>query len=1723
MRRVLFALAASALVAGCSNRTDGALRIVVTVDPSLKADCFEVVLSKGAVLAYEAVKREPGVSSYTIGAKQGSMPAIVTVQAKAYLGDCSDAVNRKLNSSSAGVDHAFPTMGVEVVELKLSPPDTTLDNDRDGYADAQKSGPDCDDTDATVHPGSTQACGLAKDTNCDGKYACQDPDCQSEPSCQSPATKLAFVPATATFLRGACSQDVVLEVHDAQGAITPVALDTTIALTTSDPKVLVVSGSCTGSPVTSVMIPYNQSSVRLKVRSTVAGAQTVTAAATGVASGTLALDVRPIPTAALVFTSAAQSLKAGDCSAPVTVELRDAANGVTTAAADTALGLSTTATASFDFFAASDTTCATPLTAPATITVQAGQSGGSFRVRSTRAALPNSTFTLGVHDSAGSTPDTQVLTVAPNVASALVFTSSPPGLQQTNCSTSPVRIEVQDAFGNTSTVAAATTLALSTTPALTPPDYFTFYKYAGTTVACTTAVSLSSPATIAAGTSGLSLAIKAKPIGTYVMTAAAPGSVPSLTAGTQTAVIVAGPPNHISITTAPQTVTAGGCSGVVTVQAQDANNTPSGPGADVQVTVTPTNGVVGYSDSSCLTPLTGGKFTIFAGTTSGAFYFGGNTSGGTTLTLSSSLNNASQTETIAPGPPAKLVWGTPNTATVAAGGCSTALQLLVQDALGNAATYSTPQILNLSSTPGGPTFSTAVSTCAGAGSSVSGVTGPSVTVYATYTALGTYAISGVIGAFSSLAPNATLTVNPGAATQLVYKTAPPASTVAGACNKVDVDRKDAQGNLAPVASPTATALTATATSGTTPLAPQFFATAADCTAGAPAVASVSMPTNQATVSFWVRGRSIGTSAIKASQGLTTDASAPMIITSSTATQLRFVSLQGSVTAGVCTANAAVERDDAFGNPVTQDATPLSVVITATGAASGPFTVSTSGSCGSAGSNPVTVTIQASTASAPFGGIGTLAGAVTLTGTSSLPTPANGTLTVTAAAVSKIVITSPPQSANPSVVSAVCSAATTVQSQDQYGNPSNPSPSALAVNLTANNTIGTLGFYSDSWCTVAATSVPINTGGNTAQFYFKATKAETVTVTATTTAPASSSTLAWLVTPGAANKLAFKAVTQPTSGTAFACGATPLTLQVQDAQGNPTSFTGSRTFRFTPSAPAVGMLFSASNACAGVFPGVPAQNVYTSPSEFLVYLLPTGTGTTTVAVSDVTGVGTPLVSTPASVPIVVTGTPGSLAVSASSPQVEYGGCQAVQVQRFNGATPWTVGTTSVTLSGGTGDLSVHNTSACSTPTPTSVTATADIADGLSTVTFYVKGHSAPANTTVTVTAADGAGAYSSGTLNVTPLPLVRRGTCTLTATTSTVSCTVTPPIPANNISRTFLVFQARAPGSAPSDQAVECHLTSASSVTVDCTRFGAAGDATVQWQTVSFANSYANGGVSVTHRTLTGSTLTGTGAVDTIGPPMNLGNTFLLFSEATSDTAFNMANTTTGFLSSATQATFNSGGTGFPASIQLSYEVVQMSGSSVDRGQEISGMANASFNVTGQPSHPNGTMAMLHSVRFSAGTDTTDVCRKRYRAFPRTSGGNVATDISFFRGDGLVGTPCTDVAPSEVDWERVQFPAGTSVQWTQVNVDGAAQSADSTGLTAVWPHRSLLFMSGQGPGGQNSGETNVKASDLGFSQGTVDFSASCGVSTCAILTVTRGSPGSAGLNASFEPYVVQFSP
>jgi len=172
---------------GCQCGTpDGALKVVVKVDPSQKVTCAVLEISDGtSPTPLQTLELDRDDGERIVGIKQGELPSDIVLKARGYIsttGGC--ATPRDFNGESVPVNATFPKSGIQTVEVTIAPPAVALDADRDGYVAKTQGGTDCRDDDATIHPGAQEACGGSIDMDCNTLAGCSDPACSTALICQ---------------------------------------------------------------------------------------------------------------------------------------------------------------------------------------------------------------------------------------------------------------------------------------------------------------------------------------------------------------------------------------------------------------------------------------------------------------------------------------------------------------------------------------------------------------------------------------------------------------------------------------------------------------------------------------------------------------------------------------------------------------------------------------------------------------------------------------------------------------------------------------------------------------------------------------------------------------------------------------------------------------------------------------------------------------------------------------------------------------------------------------------------------------------------------------------------------------------------------------------------------------------------------------------------------------------------------------------------------------------------------------------------------------------------------------------------------------------------------------------------------------------------------------------------------------------------------------------------
>ena len=332
---------------------------------------------------------------------------------------------------------------------------------------------------------------------------------------------------------------------------------------------------------------------------------------------------------------------------------------------------------------------------------------------------------------------------------------------------------------------------------------------------------------------------------------------PSIT-GSQTILVVAAPATHLGFLASYPSPTVAGVAHSLTVQAlDDFSNVDTSYTGDVTVTATGGTTVVSPSAATALT-LGQGVFDVTFDSVGTGRSIDATGTGGVTAANQAGIEVTPAT--------AVSIAISPSTATITAGG-SQAYTAEATDSLSN-------------------TFDVTSSTTFDVDGTACGSATCSPTSAGDHTVTGTYL---------ALTDTATLTVNPAAATHLVFSVPYPATTEAGALHDVTVHALDAFNNLD---TNYVGLVTVTATGGTTHVVPAV-ATALVAGAGSYSV----------TFDIVGSGRSIGATA----SGLTAASQAGIAVTPATATHLVFsLPYPGTTMAGVSN-GVVVHALDGLGN------------------------------------------------------------------------------------------------------------------------------------------------------------------------------------------------------------------------------------------------------------------------------------------------------------------------------------------------------------------------------------------------------------------------------------------------------------------------------------------------------------------------------------------------------------------------------------------------------------------------------------------------------------------------------------------------------------------------------------------------------------------------------------------------------------------------------------------
>ncbi len=613
------------------------------------------------------------------------------------------------------------------------------------------------------------------------------PATQQETVTGASASRLAIVsaagsgPASNTANLG----PIAAQVQDQLGNPVNVATATALTLASSS-STGVFAAQANGAAATSVTVAAGQNTASFYYGDRLAGAPTLTASATGLAS---AFQQETVTASRLAFITQPLSAPASTSAnmGPITVQLQDQLGNPVSASANTAVSLASNSTGAVVFATA-------PAGAPVTsVTILAGQTSTSLYYGDTQSGAP-----IISASAMGLATATQQEAVT---AGRLAIISAPvSGAAALSANLGPLTVQLQDQAGAPVAATSATTVTLGSTSS-------------SAVFSATQNGSATTTVTVAAGQNSTTFFYGDPVAGQPTITVQAIGLVPA----SQQATIVPGPPTKLAITTAPVAGPAAqrANSGPIVVQLQDQLGNPVTAAASLKLTFSSTSTgspwfAPGYFGVSTTT------MTMAAGSNSLSFFYGDTKAGLPTITVASAgLTSATQTETITGGSPARLAFTSTAVAGVASNSANLGpLTVQLQDFWGNPVTATTSMTVQLSSgSTGVATFAAAQNGTAVTSMSLSVGQG-SISFFYGDTQAGSPLIAATSAPF--VAATQTESIAPGPATQTVVYlpgqvlqqgigiTGTPVSHVPGTAFTAGVYAVDQFTNIVPSAAQTVT-------------------------------------------------------------------------------------------------------------------------------------------------------------------------------------------------------------------------------------------------------------------------------------------------------------------------------------------------------------------------------------------------------------------------------------------------------------------------------------------------------------------------------------------------------------------------------------------------------------------------------------------------------------------------------------------------------------------------------------------------------------------------------------------------------------------------------------------------------------------------------------------------------------------------------------------------------
>lgn len=870
----------------------------------------------------------------------------------------------------------------------------------------------------------------------------------------------------APLVVGKSSGPITVQIQDVVGNVVTASAGLPFSLSTSGSGVFSESSS-SWSAVTSSVISKGESQTTVYFLDNISGTYsiTLTPSAGQISPVTQNIIVNPVYNNSLVFTTERQSVKAGEVSGLISVQLEDSDGNAATSTDVINVKLSSNSPGAPKFYFDRDRSAEiTSLNLPV------GKSSVVFYYSDTQAGPAL------LHAQAQGVTDGYQLITVNSAAPAKLFIKPGPRAQDgqniiQNFASDKISVQLFDNFGNPVPATGDIPVHLSSANASSG-------SFAGDGTNGNWLLGSDNPvAVIHSGSSEASFYYRDSALGQVTITATAMPEN-NLTSASQIETIYAPVISRLAFITPPRKTDTNVQSSIITVQTQDALGNAIAVSADTNIMLLTSDTAGGSFALSAAGPWNVTQVVVLSGQSSASFYYKDTTPGtknlGVSETPSLGWADAVQPIVINAGLPAKLAFiSAPQT--IGKNSASGAMIVQLQDSQGYPTVYGSDLTISLRTDSAGGSFTgNAGSGPWGLGSVTLSASSSQTVFYYRDQLPGTYTLSAQAAGHAGWAASQLIAVTEGIIHQVSFISVPQSLQANAASGVISIQTQNDQGDPVNVSADTAFTLSSTSGSG------QFAAS----TSSPWGITQVIILAGTSKVNFYYKDSAAGTFILSAAENPSkgwTDAQQQIIVGSveKTITKLVFTSLpqvgNNSISGGEISSKISVQTRSVLDNVVSVPS--LTYVVIDSSSPTARFATSPGGPF----SNSLVLSLQAGQSGADFYYTDTILGVATLTA-AEFPSigwaPATQPIEIKAGKITQLAFLTAAQSALKGVVSGVI----TLQSRDVYGNAKAPD-SDTVINLSS--TSGSGEFYqSNDGSNAAISTLTLKSGSSSASFYYK---------------------------------------------------------------------------------------------------------------------------------------------------------------------------------------------------------------------------------------------------------------------------------------------------------------------------------------------------------------------------------------------------------------------------------------------------------------------------------------------------------------------------------------------------------------------------------------------------------------------------------------------------------------